>query len=646
MLVLERPAEVMRPIAKGLSDAGMAVLVCSKQTTADVIDDSLAHRADAVVAISDGGDDLAKDVSLHVHVICLVPFDRPSERARTAVAKLRLPNARDARDSAEWSSLLRLLDAHRGAGTKREDPPRILLIKRPADVMTQVELALRADGMSVSTYPGFDAAEVREELARRNAELVVAYADIRGLEIAQARIPIVLVLDRDQVLATLNLDADVRALTTFVRTPQRATFDLTAKHTLQRLRRTVEWSARSRRYATASPPADSYDRPAAPVASGPPRDVRREQHDLEMRIRAQRLSSTIKNPTFAEPIHVDAGTTVNPRSRTIDEILDHDESSFSFVQRYGTLYDGVPAKNLPDYVRRKLLEATNESPGATEALAIDALQSFASDGDQLRRTVESILKTRADLSPTLKGHCAKVLRRLGDRERARALLEGITAPDARVLAADIAEERGELDRALSLAEGAAGARLETLGATERVARWREAIFAPAKPPKIRSVVPLRVRGEPWTIVFDDAPILGRTDASITVAAPVISRKHLSFKRVGDVPEVTDLGSQHGTYFDGVRLAGSLRVDRARELRLAGSISCVVRPGDADEGGTGALVVDVADRRWLLVFGGAATLGGTRFERVDDKLVVRDESEAVVEPSRTSEVQVEPEAFEP
>lgn len=115
------------------------------------------------------------------------------------------------------------------------------------------------------------------------------------------------------------------------------------------------------------------------------------------------------------------------------------------------------------------------------------------------------------------GQPAKDLYVAGDLEGAEASLRGITDPDARVLAADIAKERERDAEAMTQVQLAAGERLETLGALERVGRWREATRRP-KPVVRRAteVVPLACRGVAWTLVFEREPMLGRVGVAMNV----------------------------------------------------------------------------------------------------------------------------------
>lgn len=295
-------------------------------------------------------------------------------------------------------------------------------------------------------------------------------------------------------------------------------------------------------------------------------------------------------------------------------------------------------------LRLSMLEAFGEPGGANVVFAIRALQT-ADDRNAILDMVGAILVSRGQDDPELRGHCAKALLRVGDVDRAEELLRKIADPDARVLAADIAHARGREDEALQTVEATAGVRLETLGLIERIARWRDAVHAPAK--RARSVVPLCVDGVRWTIVFDTTALLGRSDAPIVVRAPLVSRKHILFRQGPEGPEAVDVGSQHGTFLDGGRLAGPQRIDRARELRLADAIVCDLRPsGDDAVRASGGVVVRVADERWLLTFGRPATVGRISLEWREGVLSARADEPFLVEPGATtgSDVRLPPAAL--
>lgn len=587
VLAIERPRALMGPIIRGLINRGVDVDAVDHTTADAVLDEAYARGADAVLAYFGRGEHLATAISMHIPVVCLVPFDPGLGPSTTT----NLHYAGGPDKFNYWRALVGALKRHSRPKDSRTAGRRVVVVAPAGDLlMRDVVHALRAQRLDVVPYRGVACDNIRDEFRRASASLIVARASGVGFSLARAGLPIALVVEGELPLA---LKGPIARTTTIVRAP--------TEETDSELAAWAEWAALRRRIADAAGDArvsaggyanSSFKtETAGPTAIGRGPDVARLQRDLEMQIRSRRMPHARIDATLARPIHVEAVSTTS------------------------------------------------------EALALGALRE-CTDDEQLQRVVDAILKTTAELSPTLKGHCAKALRRLGDTARAEALVRGITDPDGRVLAADIAEEQGDLQRALGLTDSAAGTRLETLGAVERVARWRQALFAPRPPRRVRSVVPLQLRGEPWTIVFDELPVLGRTDASIVVGAPLVSRRHATFRCAGGVPEVEDARSQHGTYVDGVRLAGALRIDRPRELRLAGSIRCLVRPGTNDEGGASVAVVDVADRRWLLTFGSSATLGGLRFDRADGALVVRAASGEVMDPDvRTPELEVDGDAFE-
>lgn len=485
---------------------------------------------------------------------------------------------------------------------------RVLVVEQPALVMLPIVTGLRqlslehASSIELVVTSFEVAARIAEEFRRTRAHIVVAFLSSLfrcGLEgIRYHRLPTVLLTSANDALSedTANR-SDALAVAT---KSDDATYDVIR---LVRTLRSVGSAAQSK--------AISLELGTKLVSRvpQPPLELERE---IQFRHRHRRWLLQ----GLASPIHVDPDLT-GQSGRPSSPSARRD----ALIPTYWPTPTGMSIDDVPQLTLRELLAATGEPGGATEDFAIRALQVHG-DAEALRSRVDAILRTGAELSGTLKGHCAKALYRLGEVDRADALLAGITDPDARVLAADIAKERGRDAEALGHVEHAAGARLETLGAVERVARWRDAIHREPSPRRVLEVVPLVFRGQRMTVVFEPAPVLGRVGVAIVVAAPVISRRHLVFRRGDAHPELEDQRSQHGSVLDGQRISSAAAINRPLTLQLAGSIACDVRPGNLDEGGPRAVLVDVAGGRWILTFGGPVHLGPYQLSREDQRLVIR------------------------
>lgn len=72
-----------------------------------------------------------------------------------------------------------------------------------------------------------------------------------------------------------------------------------------------------------------------------------------------------------------------------------------------------------------------------------------------------------------------------------------------------------------------------------------------------------------------ATVLGRSpDCDAPLSDGAVSRNHVSFRRVGDSVEVTDLNSTNGTFLQGVRLQGSATVEPGQLVQLGKTVVMV------------------------------------------------------------------------
>ncbi len=236
------------------------------------------------------------------------------------------------------------------------------------------------------------------------------------------------------------------------------------------------------------------------------------------------------------------------------------------------------------------LSRFGEEGGPSEAFVLDALAKQR--GSEKALLLAQSLSSTSRFSPRVRGACARAYFEAGLVKEADAILAAIDDPDARVLAADIAKRAGRDERAFDELGRAQATRLETLGAEERVRRWRNALFSALPGPRVGSTVDVDFCGTRWTILLDGEPLLGRAEAAIVVASPLVSRRHLVIRAGDEAPTVEDLGSRHGTFSDGKRIEGRMPISAGLPLMLGGSIPCMVRPAKAPESDAPAAVVEV------------------------------------------------------
>lgn len=106
----------------------------------------------------------------------------------------------------------------------------------------------------------------------------------------------------------------------------------------------------------------------------------------------------------------------------------------------------------------------------------------------------------------------------------------------------------------------------------------------------------RLGSEPVTVALGCPVTLGRSDSTISLPSPVLSRRHLQFDQGPQGPRVADLQSRNGTLVAGARLAGAIPVGNGVELSLGGQLPCRVEPF-----ATG-LQLSLGGQRWIVPLG--------------------------------------------
>lgn len=96
----------------------------------------------------------------------------------------------------------------------------------------------------------------------------------------------------------------------------------------------------------------------------------------------------------------------------------------------------------------------------------------------------------------------------------------------------------------------------------------------ARPPSVR----LEALGITARWLVDETIVLGRHDADVVVASPLVSRRHLRFARGdGGGATIEALGAANGTVLAGARLAGTIPIRGPLALSLGGEVPCLVAP---------------------------------------------------------------------
>jgi len=98
-------------------------------------------------------------------------------------------------------------------------------------------------------------------------------------------------------------------------------------------------------------------------------------------------------------------------------------------------------------------------------------------------------------------------------------------------------------------------------------------------------------------IGDDAIVIGREDADLTIPDPQLSRRHAAVSASGAGVVVQDLGSANGVFVNGRRISEPTRLDAGATVRLGTSeIEIDPRPENASgaPGGGGATAVPMAE----------------------------------------------------
>ena len=78
--------------------------------------------------------------------------------------------------------------------------------------------------------------------------------------------------------------------------------------------------------------------------------------------------------------------------------------------------------------------------------------------------------------------------------------------------------------------------------------------------------PLAGRG----VEVTSALVLGREGADLVIEDPQVSRRHAAVRPAGDALEIEDLGSLNGTWVNGARVTGKVRLALGDQVRVGDS----------------------------------------------------------------------------
>jgi len=249
-----------------------------------------------------------------------------------------------------------------------------------------------------------------------------------------------------------------------------------------------------------------------------------------------------------------------------------------YVQAAATAPDGSAASRVARRKRALLVVATARDGAVTATVRLD-LAEAARDLEAIGEASEAAAAYA--LSGDVEGQ-ARALSRAGEVEKLDALLVEQQRRDHEALASrEAQDEMAMLVASGRRREAAAVARASTDEALRDRGRALEARRVSGRGAR------LTVRGQQMMLVMGDEVVIGRVReaATIPVASPAVSRRHLSISRRGPDVVVRDLGSRNGTTLRGLLLSGELCVGERLELRLGREVPLVVEPSTEMAGAT-------------------------------------------------------------
>lgn len=123
-------------------------------------------------------------------------------------------------------------------------------------------------------------------------------------------------------------------------------------------------------------------------------------------------------------------------------------------------------------------------------------------------------------------------------------------------------------------------------------------------------------GRPVTLVVDHEVVIGRSDASIAVPSPALSRRHLIVRATSGGALVSDAGSRNGTTLAGARIGADIPVGSGLELLLGGQVPVRIEPWPG-----GGVCIAVSGELFVAPFG-PLCVGQFVVDRAGDVMVLR------------------------
>ena len=88
------------------------------------------------------------------------------------------------------------------------------------------------------------------------------------------------------------------------------------------------------------------------------------------------------------------------------------------------------------------------------------------------------------------------------------------------------------------------------------------------------------RGRAFPLPEREPQLVGRSTEALDLTDPTISRRHAELTPDAGVWRIRDLGSRHGTFVNGARIAGAVAISPGDRIRCGDSEFLVLREGEA------------------------------------------------------------------
>jgi hypothetical protein len=144
---------------------------------------------------------------------------------------------------------------------------------------------------------------------------------------------------------------------------------------------------------------------------------------------------------------------------------------------------------------------------------------------------------------------------------------------------------------------------------------------------------LRIQGKVMNLVLDSPVIIGRSDASVVIPSPMLSRQHLQLIAQHEIM-LEDLGSRNGTWLAGARIDGRLPIRTKLDLLLGGQV-----PLGIEKRQEGGVKLSFGQNKIIAPLG-PLRIDGLELASVEDRLVLRSVTTIPILNGLTSEPAIE------